>query len=533
MSNKSSYINYFNDYTEVRKSLFLGNKLGLIENLRNEFPQIWGQYKLLKSLDWDEKEIDISACRSEFNYLPKEITDLMIKTLAWQFEADSSAAHIGNLIMPFVNNTELSCYVVELMKNECLTPDHEVLTDNGWKRIDQVTVEDKVTQWDYDTHETSLVNPTSTFSKDYDGEMYHLTKKNKFSQIVTPNHRLPIIYEDTEIVDGCKIPNVKKNHTWVFTKDLQLTDDEIIPSVKGKTGLSSFIRGNELIKNVIHYSGKVYCLTVPTGFFLVRHNRTVSVTGNCLHALAYKTIVEYSFENPEIFLKELLSIEESFSRLNTVKRVFDEMYVLAHTYALDPASLDKHAVKKAIFKFWATVYALERIQFISSFAITFGLAEQGYFVPIAKLVQKICTDEFQVHVQTDKLILANEMNIEDNFSAYLDSLEDIGNIVTEIVNSELTWLDFMFGDKDEIARIRKKRIRDFVLFSATDVYRFLNIENPFGEVTENPLPYMNKWIVIDSNQSSPQEESVANYLLGGFIDDSSTVNMSKYNLSFE
>lgn len=51
MTEPVSYINYHTDYTTVPKSLFLERKLGLVENLRNEFPLIWELYKQLKSLD--------------------------------------------------------------------------------------------------------------------------------------------------------------------------------------------------------------------------------------------------------------------------------------------------------------------------------------------------------------------------------------------------------------------------------------------------------------------------------------------------
>lgn len=369
MTEPVSYINYHTDYDTVSNSLFLERKLGLVENLRNEFPQIWELYKQLKSLDWDENEIDITSCRAEFLSLPEEITQLMIRTLAWQFEADSSAAHIAPLMLPFVSCTEMAVYLTQLS-------------------------------------------------------------------------------------------------------------------------------GNEL-----------------------------------LHSLAYKVIVESSFDNPNEFLDELMSIKESFQRLDVVKSVFDETHLVAHRYALG-LEKDELLVRKTIFKFWVTALALERIQFMSSFAITFGLAENGFFVPIAKLVQKICTDEFQVHVEADKAILRNEMALESNFPAYLEALDDIAAIVKEITDSELTWLDYLFGDKEEIAGNRKDKVREFVLYSATEVYSFLNIESPFPAVKENPLPYMNKWIVIDSNQSSPQEESVANYLLGGFVDDSKDVQVDAYGLKF-
>jgi len=355
---KQSYIEYFKDYDKRHKSLFLEGKIGLIENLNNDFPEIWSLYKQLKSLDWDEREIDISSCRLEFNNLPKEVSDLMIKTLAWQFEADSSAAHFAELLLPFTSSSELMCYILEVSKNEAL------------------------------------------------------------------------------------------------------------------------------------------------------------------HSLAYKVIVEYSFDDPNDFLKELLSIEESFSRLDVVKNVFDEVYEISHKYALGRIT-DTVYLKKIIIKFIVSLLALERIQFISSFAITFGLAEQGYFIPIAKLVQKICTDEFQIHVQGDKAILTNEFSNEATFISYLENIDDYKQIVDDVVNSELSWLEFLFNNSNGVGNIKKEQLKKFVLFNAQDVYDFLNIELPYDRIERNPLPYMDKWIVIDKNQASPQEENVGNYLLGGYIDNSS------------
>ena len=58
------------------------------------------------------------------------------------------------------------------------------------------------------------------------------------------------------------------------------------------------------------------------------------------------------------------------------------------------------------------------------------------------------------------------------------------------------------------------------------------MDNPFGDVEENPLPWLNNWIVIDNNQSAPQEESTGNYLLGAYVDDLNTVDMNKYGLKF-
>lgn len=360
------YIQYETDYQTVRRSLFLGAPMGLVENLRNEFPAIWDQYKQLKSLDWEESEIDIASCRSEFKSLPPEIVQLMKRTLAFQYEADSSAAHIARLMYPFVSNTELTCYLAELTKNELL------------------------------------------------------------------------------------------------------------------------------------------------------------------HALAYKFIVESSFENPTHFLTEVMDIKEAFLRLDVVKNVFTETYAVGLDYSLGKV-LDERSVRKTILKFWVALFCLERIQFIGSFAITFGLANEGYFVPIAKLVQKIATDEFQVHVQTDKLVLKNELADPEIFALYLEILPEIEAIIRAVEDAELKWLrEFLFKEQAVIGGIQGSLIEKFVIYSAGEVYSFFGLQSPHGVITENPLPYMNKWLLIDNNQASPQEENVGNYLLGRFVDDSDSVDMAPY-----
>lgn len=681
------YVNYHTDYDTVRKSLFLGPELGLLENLRNEFPLVWEKYKHLKGLDWEETEMNIDSCKVEFATLPVEIVDLMINTLAFQFEADTSATHIGRLMYPFVNNTELTAYLIELSKNECLTPDHEVLTPDGWVNIDQVTTDHKVAQWDHETRKISFVNPTQVFEKDYKGKMFHFTSgTGNIDQQVTPNHRMPILipywgnarkdwefaenvmyhggnamptagYTDTpgramtpqerlylavqadgslcppaytgarsgrlyyrfglkkerkiarlmflaglanwELKeenavreDGCRtfrlcVPVAEynkeaKTFDWIkldqisqqwcidFLNEICQWDGNITPTERGRYitsvkanldkvsaiahmakhrahvtviparenapmpggGISNtkeayqvhftdrhYVTGNSVVKTEVQYEGKVHCLTVPSSYFLVRRNNAVSVSGNCLHALSYKFIVESSFDNPQLFIKRVMSIQESFQRLEKVKSVFTEIFKLGLRYQMGE-DIPESTLRKAILKFWVTLYCLERIQFISSFAITFGLAEKGFFIPIAKLVQKIATDEFQIHVQVDKIILKNELAIPEIFSMYLEILPEIEEIVQEVENAEIAWLrGFLFKQQSVIAGIQCEKIEQFVIYSAGEVYNFFGLKSPHGQILENPLPYMNKWLLIDSNQASPQEENVLNYLLGRFQDD--------------
>lgn len=90
------------DYAKT--SLFLGEEPGLFDTVNKQYPVIWNLYKTMKSLDWDEVEFDYSSCVAEFKSLPNGKVQKMLKSLAWQWEADSIASraisHIVSLFNP-------------------------------------------------------------------------------------------------------------------------------------------------------------------------------------------------------------------------------------------------------------------------------------------------------------------------------------------------------------------------------------------------------------------------------------------------
>lgn len=89
-------------------SLFMGQRLGLLDTINKSYPELFKLYKKQKSLDWDENEFDFTGCNTEFKTCSKNTYDIMIRTLSWQWEADSVACKsIIPIIAPFVTSTEL------------------------------------------------------------------------------------------------------------------------------------------------------------------------------------------------------------------------------------------------------------------------------------------------------------------------------------------------------------------------------------------------------------------------------------------
>ena len=155
-------------------------------------------------------------------------------------------------------------------KSHCLTMDHEVLTNNGWKFFPDITKEDQIatlkdTKLVYDYPIDLLYFP------EYEGEMYHISNQ-AIDLDVTMNHRM-------------WVSNYIDNEWSHFT--LKKTN-EIIGLPTKYMGLVDNNYYNEIVidKNTIqeekvyHYKGPVFCLQVPSEVFMVRKNGKSVWTGN-------------------------------------------------------------------------------------------------------------------------------------------------------------------------------------------------------------------------------------------------------------
>ncbi len=339
------------DYSNV--SLFLGEQdMGLLDTVNRQFPEIWKLYKTMRSQDWAEDEFDFSTCNVEFKSCSKSQYDMMIKTLAWQWEADSIAARsIVPIIAPFITCSELF---------------------TAWGRI---------------------------------------------------------------------------------------ADNENI------------------------------------------------------HANTYSEIVRCSFDNPNDVLDEVLSVKESLGRLNTISEVFSKSYITSHKYALGMVGNNQETYNDA-FMFVVALLALERIQFMSSFAVTFAICDTGLFQPIGKAIQKIAQDELEVHVQLDKVVLKHEMGTERGKIAFEQNKDLIKQLIDEVVNSEFAWVDYLFSEGRELVGLNADVLKRWVLFNSKEVYGLFGIEPEHTLPKTNPLKFMENWLDISKTQPSPQEQDIGQYRMG-------------------
>ncbi len=278
--------------------------------------------------------------------------------------------------------------------------------------------------------------------------------------------------------------------------------------------------GNAIIKTAIEYTGNVYCLTVPSSYFMVRHSGAVSVTGNCVHGLTYSEMVRNSFDDPDQVLKEILEVSEALQRMDAVADVFSKVYDTSLALASGNIQKDQKAYE-GIYMFVVAMYCLERIQFVASFAVTFAVANSGQFVQFGKAVQKICQDEFEVHQLLDRAVLDYEAKTEYGKLARINNKQRIETLVTSVIDSELNWVDYLLSDGRELVGMTPELLKGWVLYNAKDVLDYFNIEHGYDIPTKNPIPFIEDWIDINRIQASPQEEKNGQYMLGMVMDDMS------------
>lgn len=146
--------------------------------------------------------------------------------------------------------SEQMSYIDNDTNKQCLTPDHLVLTIDGWLPISQVTTEHKVAQWDQQAYTISFVNPTGVISKKHEGVVYHFTSSaNNIDQVVTGDHRLPVIRRATD--NGAVV------RTFAYAKYIELDSDVAIPTNGYLKELGSTLSLEEQIYVAIHCIGEI------------------------------------------------------------------------------------------------------------------------------------------------------------------------------------------------------------------------------------------------------------------------------------
>jgi len=148
-----------------------------------------------------------------------------------------------------------------------LSADTEFLTPNGWKRIDEYEKGDLVLQW-WPDGRTEFVEPDD-YIVTPQTEFLWFHNKHSLSMVVSANHRVPYYDHKGQFKVALACDVAKQKHIYVPAYDNKLQRQQKILLCPRKE--------HDIIPSP---DGKQYCFSLPSSFFVARHNNTIFVTGN-------------------------------------------------------------------------------------------------------------------------------------------------------------------------------------------------------------------------------------------------------------
>ena len=99
--------------------------------------------------------------------------------------------------------------------------------------------------------------------------------------------------------------------------------------------------------------------------------------------------------------------------------------------------------------------------------------------------------------------------------------DEVYEIFREAADQEREWAKYLFKDGSMIG-LNAQILGDYVEYITNVRMKALNLTPIFAD-RQNPLPWMNAWLVSDNVQVAPQESEISSYLVGQIdneVDDS-------------
>lgn len=236
-----------------------------------------------------------------------------------------------------------------------------------------------------------------------------------------------------------------------------------------------------------------------------------------LHALTYSEIVRQCIPDVNTIFRSIVENEKITGRSKVVFNVMEDLAFAGAQYNLGLIKADQ-ALFNRVFKGLIAMYLAERLQFMSSFATTFITAEQGYFVGICKLIQKIAIDELTCHAEVLEYVIRNLIANDPRAQiALTDCWTEINDIFNAVKFTEYDWSKYIFTEGRKAVGLTTDLLIDWVDFNAQ--FAGLPMQITSRVTHSNPLKYMDNWLDIDGVQNANQEGDNTNYIKVHAVDD--------------
>lgn len=184
---------------QLTQPMFFGESVNVSRYDQQKYKEFEDLIEKQLSFFWRPDEVDVSRDRLDFKNLQEHEKHIFLSNLKYQTLLDSVQGRSPNMaFLPIVSIPELETWIETWSFSECLAEGTEVLTQDGWKDLADTSVQDSCAVYNLKDDSVHFENPKRVVEYDVDTDMvcYEASNNKQFSQMVTPNHRMPVIHRD-------------------------------------------------------------------------------------------------------------------------------------------------------------------------------------------------------------------------------------------------------------------------------------------------------------------------------------------------
>lgn len=217
-----------------------------------------------------------------------------------------------------------------------------------------------------------------------------------------------------------------------------------------------------------------------------------------IHSKTYLHIIRQTFVDPNEALRQGYANVQAIKRSDILVDSFDNLANCS----------DVTQQRKLVLFCVVAMYLLERVNFMSSFACTFAIAERGYFQGISQDVILICRDEI-LHAKAGKTILGI---LKAQWPGLFEELKpELAKIIDAVEQDEFAFNNYLFSNGRQVIGLNANLLNDYVRYNMVEVRN--SVLGTTLPALPNPLPYMENYIDTSRVQSAAQEIQLTAYLV--------------------
>lgn len=259
-----------------------------------------------------------------------------------------------------------------------------------------------------------------------------------------------------------------------------------------------------------------------------------------IHSRSYTHIIRNVITDPSEVFDDIVNNEYITKRAESVTKYYDDLIEGVtyyqnlgegtHEINGEKVEINLRDLKKKLYLTVASVNVLEAIRFYVSFACSFAFAERATMEGNAKIIKLIARDEALHLTGTQHMLQIWAMGKDDAEMGEIaqECQAEVIEIFREAAEQEKEWASYLFKDGSMIG-LNQDILSQYVEYITNQRLNAIGLD-PIFPTLQNPLPWINAWLVSDNVQVAPQEAEISSYLVGAIDSEISVEDFSDIEL---